>query len=159
MTARPGTVGGSGSPGVSPLPAIALVAPDPDDRALVRDALLAGPVPCEVIAVADAAGLEDLLADGGDGPDRPAPALVVVDLDAGESALAIVERIKGDPVLRRVPVVALSRAAEPAWVARAYDAGVNTVLPRPVTFLALVRLVKVLVAYWLEVAALPGSAA
>ena len=156
MTARPGTVGGSGSPGVSPLPAIALVAPDPGDRALVRDALLEGPVPCEVTAVADAAGLEDLLPDGG---DRSAPTLVVVDLDAGESALAIVERIKGDPALRRVPVVALSRAAEPAWVARAYDAGVNTVLPRPVTFLALVRLVKVLVAYWLEVAALPGSAA
>jgi two-component system response regulator len=52
-------------------------------------------------------------------------------------------------------VVALTRTRDHDAVARAYDAGANTVLPRPVTFLALVRLMKVFSAYWLEAALLP----
>jgi two-component system response regulator len=56
-------------------------------------------------------------------------------------------------------VIALTRAQDDERVARAYDAGANTVLARPVTFLALVRLMKVFSAYWLEAVALPGSAA
>jgi hypothetical protein len=47
------------------------------------------------------------------------------------------------------------RAPEPAQVAAAYDAGANTVIPKPVTFLALVKLMKVFTAYWLDAAALP----
>jgi two-component system response regulator len=40
-------------------------------------------------------------------------------------------------------------------VEAAYEAGANTVIPKPVTFLALVKLIKVFTAYWLEAAALP----
>ena len=40
-------------------------------------------------------------------------------------------------------------------VGAAYDAGVNTYLAKPVTFLALVKLMKVFTAYWLETAVLP----
>jgi two-component system response regulator len=37
----------------------------------------------------------------------------------------------------------------------AYEAGANTYIVKPVTFLALVRLMKVFTAYWLEAAELP----
>ena len=40
-------------------------------------------------------------------------------------------------------------------VGAAYDAGINTYLAKPVTFLALVKLMKVFTAYWLETAVLP----
>ena len=48
---------------------------------------------------------------------------------------------------------------EPEQTAAAYDAGANTVIPKPVTFLALVKLMKVFTAYWLEAAALPPERA
>jgi len=56
-------------------------------------------------------------------------------------------------------VVVLVRAPEPALTAAAYDAGANTVIAKPVTFLALVKLMKVFTAYWLESAALPPERA
>ena len=53
-----------------------------------------------------------------------------------------------------------SRASrDPEQTAAAYDAGANTVIAKPVTFLALVKLMKVFTAYWLEAAALPPERA
>ena len=69
-----------------------------------------------------------------------------------------VRAIKCNSGLRRVPVVVIARRPEPDQVEAAYDAGANTVIPKPVTFLALVKLMKVFTAYWLEAAALPHPA-
>jgi AmiR/NasT family two-component response regulator len=55
--------------------------------------------------------------------------------------------------------VVLARRLDPEAVAAAYDAGANTMIAKPVTFLALVKLMKVFTAYWLDAAALPQEAA
>ena len=155
MTRRPGTVGGppsAGREGLPLLPTILLVDADAAAGAMVRDALLEGAGPCELRNVPTADALEDYLR----GADRPQPTLVLIDLDLpGDAALHAIARLKEDPERRRVPVVALTRSRDDATIVRAYDAGANTVLPRPVTFLALVRLMKVFTAYWLDAAALP----
>ncbi len=51
--------------------------------------------------------------------------------------------------------MALGQDDDPETVANAYEAGANTYIVKPVTFLALVRLMKVFTAYWLETAELP----
>jgi two-component system response regulator len=151
---RPRTVSGTGSAGrsgLSPLPTILLVDADEDARAMFRDALLEGARASTLRTAADAAGLAPHLV-----ANATAPSLVLVDLELpGDDALDVIRAIKAGEPLRRIPVIALTRVADPLRVAAAYDAGANTVLPRPVTFLALVRLVKVFTAYWLEAAALP----
>jgi two-component system response regulator len=156
MTQRPRTVSATGvlgRGGLPTLPTILLVDADEEARAMLRDALLEGARPTKLEAAAGAAELGARLELG-------APSLVLVDLELpGDEALGIVRRLKEDPDLRRVPVVALTRRADPARVAEAYDAGANTVVPKPVTFLALVRLIKVFTAYWLEAAVLPGEPA
>ena len=54
----------------------------------------------------------------------------------------------------------LGQNDDPETVASYYDAGANTYIVKPVTFLALVRLMKVFTSYWLETAELPpGQAA
>ena len=68
-----------------------------------------------------------------------------------------VRSIKSNPELRRIPIVALTDDTDPRAVAAAYDAGVNTYLAKPVTFLALVKLMKVFTAYWLDTAVLPPA--
>ena len=63
--------------------------------------------------------------------------------------------LKHDGRTRRIPLVVLGADDDAETVAAAYDAGANTYIVKPVTFLALVRLMKVFTAYWLETAELP----
>jgi CheY-like chemotaxis protein len=132
---------------------------NPDARAMVRDALLEGTGPADLRTVESAAELDDYLHQQGDHEDArtsPPPALVLIDLDLpGNEHLDAVRAIKSNTHLRQIPVVVFVRAPEAAQIAAAYDAGANTVIPKPVTFLALVKLMKVFTAYWLDAAALP----
>jgi CheY-like chemotaxis protein len=143
------------------LPTILLVDPDEDARAMVRDALLEGARPSVLRTVSGAAELADYLHRRGahvDPVTAPVPSLVIVDLDLpGDGGLAAIRAAKEARV--RIPVVAVVKRADPQRVAAAYDAGANTVILRPVTFLALVRLIKVFTAYWLEAAELPQEVA
>jgi CheY-like chemotaxis protein len=162
MTRRPRTVSGAAAPGpigVRLVPTVLLADADPDARAMVRDALLEGTGPADLRTVETAAELEDYLQRQGDHEDSrtsPPPALILVDVDLpGNEQLDAVRSIKSNTRLRQIPVVVLARAPEPEQTAAAYDAGANTVIPKPVTFLALVKLMKVFTAYWLDAAALP----
>ena len=164
MTRRPRTVSGAAAPGrieVPLVPTVLLADADPGARAMVRDALLEGTGPTDLRAVATAreliAYVEDELDD--DRPN-PRPSLILIDLDLPDTstgALDAVRAIKCNPDLRRIPVVVLARNPEPDQVHAAYDAGANTLISKPVTFLALVKLMKVFTAYWLELAVLPGD--
>jgi CheY-like chemotaxis protein len=166
MTRRPRTVSGAASPGrikVPLVPTVLLADADIDSCAQVRDALLEGTGPCDLRTVATARELDDYLRNAGAHEDTgtsPPPQLILIDLDLPDTstgALDAVRAIKCNAALRRIPVVVLARNAEPGQVAAAYDAGANTLIPKPVTFLALVKLMKVFTAYWLEAAALPPA--
>jgi two-component system response regulator len=143
------------------LPTILLVDADEDARSMLRDALLEGARPSVLRSVAGPAELTDYLHRRGAHADpvtAPPPSLVLIDLDLpGGAGLEAIQAAKaGSPQL---PVVALTSRPDDDAVAAAYAAGASTVLPRPVTFLALVRLMKVFTAYWLESALLPPEAA
>ena len=166
MTRRPRTVSGAAGPGEVSLPlvpTVLLADADADARAQLRDAMLEGTGPCDLRTVATARELDDYVHHRGEHEDArtsPAPHLVIVDLDLPDSgALDAVRAIKCNPGLRRIPVVVLARNPEPAQTLAAYEAGANTVIAKPVTFLALVKLMKVFTAYWLDAAALPPEAA
>jgi CheY-like chemotaxis protein len=161
MTRRPRTVSGAAGPGgmsVPLVPTVLLADADADARAQIRDALLEGTGPCDLRTVATARELDEYLHSAGETRTSPPPQLILIDLDLPDTstgALDAVRAIKCNPDLRRIPVVVLARNPEPAQVAAAYDAGANTLIAKPVTFLALVKLMKVFTAYWLEAAALP----
>jgi two-component system response regulator len=145
------------------VPTVLLADADADARAMVRDALLEGTGPADLRTVASAQELDDYLHGEGDHTDArtsPPPSLILVDAELpGNEHLDAVRSIKSNTRLRHIPVVVLARAPDPDQVAAAYDAGANTVIPKPVTFLALVKLMKVFTAYWLDAAALPPERA
>jgi chemotaxis family two-component system response regulator Rcp1 len=161
MTRRPRTVSGPagagpGLIGVRLVPTVLLADADANACAMIRDALLEGVGPTDLRTVKSAQELEDYLHQGDDERATPPPALVLIDLDLpGNEDLDAVRSIKSNVGLRHLPVVVLARDPEPEQVLAAYRAGANTLIPKPVTFLALVKLVKVFTAYWLDVAALP----
>ena len=141
------------------LPTILFADADGDYRDMARDALLEGRSPSDLRFAGDGQDLMDYLLRQGRHEDplrSPRPALIVLDLRLPRmEGLEAVRSIKSNADLRRIPVVALTDGDDPAAVAAAYDAGVNTYLAKPVTFLALVKLMKVFTAYWLDTALLP----
>ena len=146
---------GPGRIGVPLVPTVLLADADGDACNMMRDALLEGTGPCDLRTVASVSELEEYLEAHDDDVIAPPPSLIAIDIEL-PGALDAVRAIKCNPDLRRIPVVVLARHPEPEDVQAAYDAGANTVIPKPVTFLALVKLIKVFTAYWLDAAALPG---
>ena len=135
---------------VPALPTILFADASEDYRAMARDALLEGRTATDLRTVADGTELLAYLQRAGatEGAITPAPSLVILDAQLG---LELIETIKRT---QRIPVVVLGADDDPATVKRAYDAGANTYIVKPVTFLALVRLMKIFTAYWLETAEL-----
>ena len=143
------------------LPTILFADADANYRAMARDALLEGRSPSDLRFATDGQDLLDYVARRGPHMDpiaSPRPALIVLDLSLPKlEGIEAVRSIKSNPELRRIPSVALTDDTSPEAVAAAYDAGVNTYLAKPVTFLALVKLMKVFTAYWLDTAVLPPA--
>jgi CheY-like chemotaxis protein len=143
------------------LPTILFAAADRDYCAMARDALLEGRSATDLRFAADGQDLLDYLERRGPHLDpikSPRPALIVLDLKLPKlGGLDAVRSIRSNPELRRIPVVVLTDDDSQESVAAAYEAGVNTYLLKPVTFLALVKLMKVFTAYWLDTAVLPAA--
>jgi two-component system response regulator len=140
------------------LPTVLFADANEDYRSMARDALLEGRNATDLRTVASAEDVLGYLAQAGqtEGAVRPWPQLIV--LDAELAGAELIARLKRDPDTKRIPVVALGASDDPGLVDAAYAAGANTYIVKPVTFLALVRLMKVFTSYWLETAELPAGA-
>jgi CheY-like chemotaxis protein len=144
------------------LPTVLFADASEDYRAMAKDALLEGRNATDMRMVADGAELLAYLhspAPAGEGKLTPAANLIVLDaqLPGDPAGLEAVRVIKQDARTRHIPLIALGGADDRATIAAAYAAGANTYIVKPVTFLALVRLMKVFTAYWLETAELPPT--
>lgn len=133
---------------------------DADDREMIREAFFDSRLRNEMHEVVDG---EQLLAylrreHGYESlRDQPLPGLILLDLNMprldGREALEIIKR---DPVLRKIPVVVLTTSQSEEDVLRSYDTGANSFITKPVTFPALVEVVKVLGKYWVDIVELPS---
>jgi CheY-like chemotaxis protein len=141
---------------VPALPTILFADASEDYRSMARDALLEGRSATDLRTVADGTELLAYMQRAGatEGAVTPAPSLIILDAQLGFELIGTIKAAK------RTPVVVLGGDDDPDTVEAAYAAGANTYIVKPVTFLALVRLMKVFTAYWLETAELPpGSEA
>jgi CheY-like chemotaxis protein len=141
------------------LPTILYADASEDYRAMARDALLEGRSVTDLRTVGDGTELLAYLQSPppAQGQLMPAPSLIILDaaLPGEPHGFEAIRAIKADAKLRRIPIVALGAGDDADTIAHAYEAGANTYIVKPVTFLALVRLMKVFTAYWLETAELP----
>jgi len=146
---------------VPALPTVLFADGNEDYRAMARDALLEGRNVTDMRTVGDGQALLAYLQRAGatQGAVTPTPSLILIDASLpGEPGNgALIRQLKQDPKTRRIPVVVLGSDDDPDEIAAYYEAGVNTYIVKPVTFLSLVRLMKVFTAYWLETAELPPA--
>ena len=132
---------------------------DPDDRMLVEEAVEEGGLGIDLRSVEDGEELVSYLLHRGRyaAPgSSPYPALILLDLKMprkdGHQAL---KEIKGDPRLRRIPVVVLTTSKAEEDVARAYDSGANSFVVKPTDFRTLVEVMKTMEGYWGKTVTLP----
>lgn len=131
---------------------------DSDDRSLTREALLEGHLANDLRFVNDGEELLEYLRGEGKyaGVDVPRPGLILLDLNMPKKDGRIVlQEIKGDPVLRQIPVVVLTTSKADEDIYKSYDLGVNSYIVKPVTFDALVDIMQTLGKYWFEIVELP----
>lgn len=133
---------------------------DADDRLLTQDAMRDARVLNQLRFVEDGEELMDYLyrrSRYAEPSSAPRPRLILLDLNMprkdGREAL---QEIKADPDLRRIPVVVLTTSKAEEDIYRSYDLGASSFIIKPVTFEALVELMKAMDQYWIEFVELPS---
>ncbi len=134
-------------------PVILLVEDNPDDVELTRVALEETRVTNRLIVVNDGEQALDWLWCTGRHADRDPcllPSLVLLDLKLPKvSGLEVLERLRGDPSTRRLPIVILTSSKEEKDVVRGYDQGANSYIQKPVDYSQFLEAIQQLGIYWM----------
>lgn len=131
---------------------ILLVEDSPSDVRLTRDALLEAKVLNELHVVGDGEEALDFLRRQGRWPDAPRPDIVLLDLNLPrKNGLEVLEEMKGDAELRRIPVAVLTTSEEDRDIISAYDRHVNCYLTKPVDFEQFAAVIRSLEDFFLTV--------
>jgi CheY-like chemotaxis protein len=137
---------------------ILLVEDNPGDVRLTLEALRDAKVRNHLHVVGDGAQAIAYLRREGKWADAARPDLILLDLNLprmdGRTAL---QAIKGDPELRRIPVVVLTTSAAEEDVVRAYDLQVNCYVTKPLVLDEFVKVVRSIEGFWLEIVRLPSE--
>jgi len=133
---------------------ILLVEDSPNDILITETALKEGRIKNRLIVARDGQEALDILF-GADGDDY-VPELVLLDLNLPKvDGLEVLQAIKSDPKLRRLPVIVLTASTSEEDIVRSYDLGVNTFISKPVQFEDFMKVIATIREYWIVIASLP----
>jgi CheY-like chemotaxis protein len=131
---------------------------DVQDQMLTRRAFQKARVINDLLFVNNGEELLQYLRREGPFPGARRPDFILLDLNMpkkdGREAM---QEVKGDPVLRSIPVIVLTSSAADEDIVRSYDLGANSYIQKPVTFAKLVEVVETLGKYWLGIVKLPKN--
>jgi len=132
---------------------ILLIEDNADHAELIRRGLAEHTAKAELVHLADGErGLAYLTRRGKykNPASSPRPGLILLDLRLPRiDGLQVLERIKQEDDLKRIPVVILTTSEDNDDLGRAYDLHANSYLVKPVDFGAFAKLLRELGLYWL----------
>ena len=130
---------------------ILLVEDNPRDLELTLAALAKCQLANDIVVARDGAeALDYMYARGSHSERAPGdPAVVLLDLKLPKiDGLEVLERVKGDPQHRQIPVVMLTSSREERDLLRSYELGVNAFVVKPVDFSAFFEAIQDLGMFW-----------
>lgn len=130
---------------------ILLAEDNPNDVELTLEALAAHNLANLVTVVHDGVQVLEYLRCEGAYSDRAPglPAVILMDIKMPrKDGLEVLREIRGDPALKRIPVVMLTSSREQQDVITSYDLGVNAYVIKPVDFEAFIEAVRQVGAFW-----------
>lgn len=137
---------------------VLLVEDDPGDVVMTREALAESKVMNQLHVVSNGEDAMRFLRREAPYEDAPRPGLVLLDLNLprldGREVLALV---KGDPELRRIPIVVLTTSQAEEDVLRSYDLHANAFVTKPVDFDRFLEVVRQVDNFYISVVSLPKT--
>ena len=132
---------------------------DADDRMMIKDAFTESKLGNPIDFVEDGVMLLEYLRREGKYTHltgQPYPGFILLDLNMPrKDGRTVLQEIKNDPVLHRIPVIILTTSKAEEDIIKTYNLGVNSFICKPVSFEKLVDIVKTVGHYWIEIVALP----
>jgi chemotaxis family two-component system response regulator Rcp1 len=134
---------------------ILLVEDNPADVRLTEEALAEGKVANVLRVAEDGVAALAMLRD----KSHPAPDLILLDLNLPKmGGQEVLQEIKRDPELRRIPVVVLTTSSAERDILKSYELHANCYITKPVDLGQFLSVVKQIDDFWLTVVRLPGDA-
>jgi two-component system, chemotaxis family, response regulator Rcp1 len=136
---------------------ILLVEDNPGDVRLTREALREAKVANNLHVAEDGVEALEFLRSA-NGRDRRRPDLILLDLNLPrKSGREVLEEVKSDPDLHRIPVVVLTTSVAEEDIERSYDLHANAYIRKPVDFEAFINVVRAIEDFWFSVVRLPPA--
>ena len=137
---------------------ILLVEDNPGDERLTREALKEGKVYSNLHWVKDGVEAMQFLRREGKYTDVPRPDIILLDLNLPKKdGREVLQDIKNDDKLKRIPVVVLTTSKAEEDVLRSYNLHANCYVTKPVDLEKFIVVVKSIDVFWLTVVTLPPA--
>ena len=137
---------------------ILLVEDNPGDIRLTVEALNEGKVANNLNVVNDGVDALAYLRRQGKFCNSVRPDLVLLDLNLPKkNGREVLEEIKNDPVLKRLPVVILTTSNAEQDIHKTYDLHANCFITKPVDLEQFINVVRTIEDFWLTVVRLPSE--
>ncbi len=137
---------------------ILLVEDSPGDIRLTREVMKEGKILNRVSVVRDGVEAMAYLRNEGKHKDAARPDMLLLDLNLPKkNGREVLQEIKEDPDLKRIPVVVLTISKDEQDILRSYDLHANCYITKPVDLHQFISVVKAIEDFWLTVVKLPPN--
>ena len=134
---------------------VLVVEDNPDDVTIIKRAMRKSEVKCELYFAYDGEEALNFLHQRAEFEDAPRPDLILLDLNLPKiNGLKVLEQVKEDNRLRRIPVIVLTVSTSQEDMVRAYDSGAASYMTKPVDSKDFKRLIETVQDYW-RIASIP----
>ena len=137
---------------------ILLVEDDPGDVELTKEGLQEAKMLVNLHVVDDGEKALKFLRKEAPYGEAVRPDIILLDLNmprkGGQETLA---EIKGDPILRAIPVVVLTTSEAESDIAQCYDLGANCYITKPISFAAFTKVVSMIEEFWFTIVRMPSK--
>lgn len=135
---------------------ILMVEDNPHDVRLTKEAFKDAKVSNNLSVAFDGDEALKFLRREGEYAGSPRPDLILLDLNLPKKCgREVLEEIKRDPDLKRIPVVVLTTSENEKDILRAYELHVNAYITKPVDLDQFIGIVEAVEDFWLTVVKLP----
>jgi len=137
---------------------IVIVEDNPADAKTMRFALASRDPTIEIVLLEDGARAVYFFSSARDNGDFLPCDLVLLDLNLPRvSGFEVLDFLKADPELKKLPVVVLSGSSSQQDIERCYAAGANSYVSKPTGIEEVLNMASSLVSFWFDYAQVPGS--
>lgn len=139
---------------------ILLVEDNPGDVDLAREALADSKISNTLSVVSDGVEAMAFLRREGAHAEARRPDLILLDLNLPrKDGREVLAELKGDPGLRRIPVVVFTSSQAEEDILRSYDLHANCYITKPMDLKQFIRVITAIEDFWLTIVKLPRPGA